>query len=95
MHLLKILLLTILTPILLLGNTATPNGFAAGKKRALLIAIGDYPENGGWQKINSVNDLVVVLRTFYLLVSIDLQVDLTFCHKSSRFLDVCFESNPQ
>ena len=62
MHLLKILLLTILTPILLLGNTATPNGFAAGKKRALLIAIGDYPENGGWQKINSVNDLVVVKK---------------------------------
>lgn len=33
---------------------------AAGNKKALIIAIGDYPSAGGWSKINSSNDVTII-----------------------------------
>ncbi|TNE65707.1 MAG: DUF4384 domain-containing protein [Bacteroidetes bacterium] len=30
------------------------------RKFAFLVAIGDYPQEGGWQKINATNDLTVI-----------------------------------
>jgi len=33
---------------------------ATPKKVALIIAIGNYPENSGWAKINSVNDVAII-----------------------------------
>lgn len=43
-----------------------PAAAQTGNKHALLIGIGDYPTEGGWQRINSTNDIAVIgaaLRT--------------------------------
>ncbi|NJX16852.1 hypothetical protein [Tamlana crocina] len=36
--------------------------FAQSSKKALIIAIGNYPEKNGWQKINSVNDIPLITQ---------------------------------
>jgi len=38
----------------------TPLPAQSGRKFALLIGIGNYPQDGGWQRINSTNDLAVI-----------------------------------
>ncbi len=44
--------------LLLLGISAA--SAQTGRKFALLIGIGDYPVEGGWQRINSSNDIFVI-----------------------------------
>ena len=48
--------------IFILGLFTTSVIFAGGQKRklALIIAIGDYPENTGWNKISSGNDVGIL-----------------------------------
>src|SRR5579862_4590933 len=45
--------------IFLAGITQVPT-MAQGTKRALVFAIGDYPEAGGWPQINSLHDAVYI-----------------------------------
>ncbi|MBL7807822.1 MAG: caspase family protein [Saprospiraceae bacterium] len=33
------------------------------RKIALIVAVGDYPESSGWQKINAQNDVVLITNT--------------------------------
>jgi len=44
--------------LLLAGQT--PASAQSGRKFALLIGIGGYPQEGGWAKINAANDIAVI-----------------------------------
>lgn len=44
-------------------------------KRALIIAVGDYPENSGWGSISSVNDVPLIKNS--LLINGFLEQDIT------------------
>ncbi|MEZ4958366.1 MAG: caspase family protein [Saprospiraceae bacterium] len=50
-HLLRAFAITLFFPFL---------AYAAPPKRALLVAVGNYPPESGWQKINSRNDITLV-----------------------------------
>ena len=56
-HLNRVLTLVCLSLFLL---AAGGQALAQGQKYALLIGIGNYPSEGGWQHINATNDLVVI-----------------------------------
>nr|MBP6812846.1 caspase family protein [Saprospiraceae bacterium] len=49
-----------LLPILLFECIISDAFAQSPRKIALIIAVGDYPEQSGWQKINSSNDAVLV-----------------------------------
>lgn len=36
---------------------------SAGEKHALIIAVGDYPEDSGWKNISSENDVTLIKKT--------------------------------
>lgn len=41
----------------------TNNVFAGGKKRALIIAVGDYPSGSGWGVISSASDIPLIKQS--------------------------------
>lgn len=57
--------------------------FALSEKRALLVGVGHYPKESGWQEISSVNDIDLFKK---MLPSYDMQVllDENATHKNIR-----------
>ena len=57
-------------------------------KRALLIGVGNYPQNSGWQKISSVNDIVILEQ----VLSHDFMIETLIDQQATRMgIDKAFK----
>lgn len=51
--------------LIFIGLIATQSLVAQGTKHGLIIAIGDYPDRGGWSKLSSKNDVPFIKQVLH------------------------------